>query len=77
MADVVKLTPQTAARVAAESATLDAGSLLKSAKGAILPCEHNAYVLLAAAPQYAGLHFDEFLSRLRIVLRPYRGKGRQ
>ena len=49
MADVVKLTPQTAARVAAESATLDAGALLKSAKGAILPCEHNACVLMGEA----------------------------
>jgi Virulence-associated protein E len=45
-------------------ATLD-GGLLKDANG-IVPCEHNAYVLIDTAPQYAGLFFDEFLTRLRI-----------
>jgi len=55
-----------AERVEQERTRLDGVTLIKSNKGAILPCEHNAYVLIGAAQQYAGLHFDEFLSRLRI-----------
>jgi predicted P-loop ATPase len=39
---------------------------LKSSKGLILPCEQNGYVLMGAAQHLDGLHFDEFLSRLRI-----------
>jgi len=47
-------------------ALLEAGSLLKNDKGKIVPCEHNAYALLGTSPQFAGLHFDEFLARPRL-----------
>jgi hypothetical protein len=40
--------------------------LLRSDSGAIRACEHNAVCLLAQAEQYVGLHWDTFLSRLRI-----------
>ena len=40
--------------------------LLVSDKGVIRACEHNARALIAPAPQYASLYFDEFLSRMRI-----------
>jgi hypothetical protein len=40
-------------------------ALLTNDKGVILACEHNAFVLLEASTLYTGLHFDEFLSRLR------------
>src|SRR5437588_6706635 len=53
--------------------TPEPGTLLKSNKGAILPCEYNAYTLIGAAQQYAGLCFDEFLSRLRIDGRDWHG----
>jgi hypothetical protein len=43
-----------------------ATTLLRTPKGAIKACEHNARVLMAETAQYAGLHFDEFRSRLRI-----------
>src|SRR5207253_2604308 len=45
--------------------------LLRNDKGAILPCEHNAFVLLSAATEFAQLHFDEFLSRMRIGARDW------
>jgi hypothetical protein len=55
-----------------ETTALDvADGLLKSNKGEIKPCEHNARVLIGEAEQYAGLHFDEFLSRLRIDARDW------
>lgn len=41
-------------------------ALLLSDKGAIQPCLHNACVLIADATEFANLHFDEFLSRLRM-----------
>jgi predicted P-loop ATPase len=40
--------------------------LLRTEKGAIRPCEYNARELINAAPQYADLHYDDFLARLRI-----------
>jgi hypothetical protein len=40
--------------------------LIRGEKGAIKPCEHNAFELLAAAEQYAGLHFDQFYWRPRL-----------
>jgi hypothetical protein len=43
----------------------DGESLLLSNGGAVLPCEHNAYLILAGAAQYKALYFDEFLSRPR------------
>jgi hypothetical protein len=45
--------------------------LLRSDRGAIKPCEHNACELLADAAQYGGLHFDEFLSRMRLDARDW------
>ena len=45
--------------------------LLQSSAGEIKPCEHNARVLIGTSPQYAELHFDEFLSRLRIGARDW------
>jgi len=64
--NVLKLSPQTKARVDAAEEAINAKTLLKSDKGAIKACEHNARVLIDAALQYSGLHYDEFLSRLRI-----------
>ena len=66
MADVLKLSPRVETELRDAEGTLDAGQLLKSEKGAILPCEHNAFVLIAADARYETLHFDEFLSRMRI-----------
>ena len=65
MAEVHTLSAKTKARLDAEAEDLDAMTLLRTSKGAIKPCEHNAFVLIAQAPRYAALHFDEFLSRLR------------
>lgn len=42
------------------------GALITSDKGAIKPCEHNARLLLSQEADFADLHFDEFLYRLRI-----------
>jgi hypothetical protein len=50
----------------------DATSLLKSDKGEILPCEHNAFVLIDGASQYAELHYDEFLRRPRLSDRDWK-----
>lgn len=60
-------------RAEQERAKLEASSpeLIVSDKGVIKPCEHNAKVLIAGAPQYAGLHFDDFLSRMRIGARDW------
>jgi predicted P-loop ATPase len=63
-------------RVAASRSPLDPepdddGGLLRSKDGDIKPCEHNARLLISTATQYADLHFDEFLSRLRIVARDW------
>lgn len=66
MADVHELSPHLRRLMERDQAALDAGALLKSATGIIKACEHNARVLLTAAPHYAGLHFDEFLSRMRV-----------
>lgn len=66
MAEIHKLSPRIAQEMDADDAALKHKTLLKSDKGAIKPCEHNARVLLSAAPQYEGLHFDEFLSRMRL-----------
>lgn len=46
-------------------------TLLTNDKGVILACEHNAFALLEASANYAGLHFDEFLSRLRTDTRDW------
>lgn len=43
-----------------------ANVLLKTDSGVIIACDHNAHVLIAAAPAYSGLHFDNFLSRPRM-----------
>jgi putative DNA primase/helicase len=45
--------------------------LLTDSKGQTLPCEHNALVLLTKATIYDGLHYDEFLSRMRIGARDW------
>jgi hypothetical protein len=45
---------------------LDAGELIKSDKGVIRPCEHNARVLIGRAKKYDKLYYDEFLARPRI-----------
>ncbi len=66
MADIHDFSDAMKARMAAEEAAIDAGTLRKSDKGAILACEHNAFVLIAAAAAYAGLHFDDFLARQRL-----------
>jgi Virulence-associated protein E len=47
-------------------AALDAAVLIRSDKGVIKPCEHNARVLIAQSQQYTSLHYDEFRARLRI-----------
>jgi putative DNA primase/helicase len=47
------------------------GYLLTNDKGQVLPCEHNAMVLLGAEPAYAELHFDTFLSRMRFGARDW------
>lgn len=41
-------------------------ALLRNTRNEIRPCEHNARLLISNAAQYTALHFDEFLSRLRI-----------
>ncbi len=41
-------------------------TLIKSDKGIVRPCEHNAKILLAVAPQFDDLYFDDFLYRPRI-----------
>ncbi len=66
MADVVKLSPRTQRELDGESAALDGDGLLRSNAGVIKACEHNARVLIAAAPQYADLPLVEFLSRMRL-----------
>lgn len=39
--------------------------LLRKKNGAVQPCELNARLLIAAADQFCGVHFDEFMSRIR------------
>ena len=41
-------------------------NLIRSDKGIIRACDHNAKELMAAAPQFSDLHFDDFLFRARI-----------
>lgn len=43
-----------------------ASDLILGNNGQIKACEHNAKQLIAADPRYGGLHFDEFLYRIRI-----------
>ena len=71
MADVHDFSEKMKARAAAEKAALDAGTLIRSDKGNLVACEHNAFVLVDNAPQYAGLHFDEFLARQRLGARDW------
>ena len=52
MADVHPLSPKTKARLDDEASSLDDETLVRTSKGAICPCEHNARVLIAHAPQY-------------------------
>jgi putative DNA primase/helicase len=66
VADVVKLSQRTQRELDSEAAALDGDGLLRSNAGVIKACEHNARVLIAADPRYAELHFDAFLSRMRI-----------
>ena len=66
MADVHDFSEKVKAKVAAEKAALDEHTLYRSANGALVPCEHNAFVLVDNAVQYAGLHHDEFLARQRL-----------
>jgi hypothetical protein len=47
------------------------GELLRDTKGAVIPCEHNAFLLLQLHAIYAGVHYDEFLSRMRIDARDW------
>lgn len=58
-------------RAAIEEERLGALTLIKSKKGGLRACEHNARVLIANEARYAGLHFDEFLSRMRIDRRDW------
>lgn len=55
-------------RATAEAASLAAVDdvLIRSSSGLIRPCEFNARALIAAAPKYDKLHFDDFLYRTRI-----------
>ena len=71
MGEVSSLSPKIKARLDAEAGVLDATTLLKTETGTIKACEHNARVLIAGATQYADLHFDEFLSRLRLATRDW------
>ena len=66
MADVLHLTSKMAKELQREELAVDDATLLRNDKGGIIACEHNAYVLIAGADEYAGLHFDDFLSRPRI-----------
>jgi hypothetical protein len=66
MAEVHQFSARMARELEHEQTDLDAGTLIKSDRGAIKACEHNARVLIADALQYAGLHFDDFLARPRI-----------
>jgi len=45
--------------------------LIRSDKGAIRACEHNARELLLTMPRYRALHFDEFLYRVRLGQRDW------
>ena len=45
---------------------IDATTLILGNKNEILPCEQNAWLLIEGAPKYLGLHYDDFLSRMRI-----------
>jgi hypothetical protein len=45
--------------------------LIRSDKGAIRPCEHNARELILTMPRYRALHFDEFLYRVRLGRRDW------
>ena len=40
--------------------------LLRSSTGKILPCVHNAFTLFKRADQFADVHFDTFLHRMRV-----------
>lgn len=66
MAEVHQFSARIEHELKRDHATLDSATLLKSDKGAIKACEHNARVLIGAAAQYAGLQYDEFLARPRI-----------
>jgi hypothetical protein len=41
-------------------------NLLRGKKGEIQACEVNALILLDSSPQYADVHHDDFLGRMRI-----------
>jgi predicted P-loop ATPase len=71
MADVHDFSEAMKAKAAAEKAALDARTLYRAGNGALVPCEHNAFVLVDNAAQYAGLHFDEFLARQRLDARDW------
>jgi hypothetical protein len=71
MAEPIKLSLRIRREMERELAALDADGLLKSDTGTIKPCEHNARVLIAGAPQYAYVHYDEFLSRMRFGARDW------
>jgi predicted P-loop ATPase len=71
MGETIKLSPRTRREIEHDQTTLDTDGLLKSDKGAVKPCEHNARVLIASAPQYHPLHFDEYLSRMRVDKRDW------
>lgn len=49
-----------------EIPNVDTSPLLRSPKGTITACEFNARMLIRDAAQYNTLHFDDFLSRMRI-----------
>lgn len=71
MADVHDFSEKMRARAAAEKAALDAGTLIRTDKGALVACEHNAFVLVDNAHEYTGLHYDEFLARQRLGARDW------
>jgi putative DNA primase/helicase len=54
-----------AAPPAAEGAAIADLNLITGQQGQVKPCEYNARQLIGAEPRFAGLHFDEFLYRVR------------
>src|SRR4029453_2179914 len=46
-------------------------SLIRSDTGVVKACDYNAKTLMGAAPQFDGLHFDDFLYRARIGARDW------
>lgn len=62
------------ASTASTETTPPTTNLITSKSGDVRACEYNASMLIACEAKYDGLHFDEFLSRLRIDDRDWRGE---